>query len=56
MLVSITSLNLGVKVPLSDPGAWDCTYGILLLGYGMGHDPRSTSIVTTHNAVGLLIE
>jgi hypothetical protein len=41
---------------LSDPGTHDCPHGTLLRGYGMGHDPRSTSVVTTRNAVGLLVE
>jgi hypothetical protein len=41
---------------VSDPGAWECTGGILLLGYGMVHGPRPTSIVTTHNEVGLLVQ
>jgi hypothetical protein len=41
---------------VSDPGTQDYTHGILLLGYGMGHDPRPTSIVTTCNAVGLLVQ
>jgi hypothetical protein len=40
---------------LSDPGARDCTCGTLFLRYGMGHSPRPTSAVTTHNAVGLLV-
>jgi hypothetical protein len=40
---------------LSDPGTRDCTYGILLLGYRMGHGPRPTSVVTTRSAVGLLV-
>jgi hypothetical protein len=39
---------------LLDPGTRDCSRGTLLLGYGMGHGPRPTSIVTTRNAVGLL--
>jgi hypothetical protein len=38
------------------PGHTELTRGILLLGYGMGHGPRRTSIVTTRNAVGLLVE
>jgi hypothetical protein len=41
---------------LSDPGTRDCLRGTLLLGYGIGHDPRPTSIVTTHDAVGLLVQ
>jgi hypothetical protein len=41
---------------LSDLGTRDCPHGTLLLGYGMGHGPCPTSIVTTHNAVGLLIQ
>jgi hypothetical protein len=41
---------------LLDPGTWDCPRGTLLLGYEMGHDPRSTSIVTTRNTVELLVQ
>jgi hypothetical protein len=41
---------------LSDPGTRDCPRGTLLLGYGMGHGPRSTSVVTARNAVGLLVQ
>jgi hypothetical protein len=41
---------------LSDPGIRDCPRGTLLLGYRMGHDPRPTSVVTTRNAVGLLVQ
>jgi hypothetical protein len=40
---------------LSDPGTRDCTHGIFLLGYGMGHGPCPTSIVTTHSAVVKLV-
>jgi hypothetical protein len=41
---------------LSDPGTWDCPRGTLLLRYGMGHASCPTSVVTTRNAVGLLVE
>jgi hypothetical protein len=41
---------------LSDPGARDCPRGVLLVGYGTGHGPRPTSVVTTCSAVGLLIQ
>jgi hypothetical protein len=41
---------------LLDPGTRDCTRGTLLLGYGMGHGPRPTSVVTTRDAVGLLVQ
>jgi hypothetical protein len=41
---------------MSDPGARDCTHGTLLLGYGMGYGPHPTSVVTTRNAVGLLVQ
>jgi hypothetical protein len=41
---------------LLDPGTRDCPRGTLLLGYGMGHGPRPTSVVPTHNAVGLLVQ
>jgi hypothetical protein len=40
---------------LSDPGTQDCARGVLFLGYGMGHDPRPTSVVTTRSIVELLI-
>jgi hypothetical protein len=52
-----TSAVLGYEElgSLLDPGARDCTRGTLLLGNGMGHGPRSTSVVTTRNAVGLLV-
>jgi hypothetical protein len=39
-----------------DPGTRDCPRGTLLLGYGMGHGPRPTFVVTTRNAVGLLVQ
>jgi hypothetical protein len=41
---------------LSDPDTRDCARGVLFLGYGMGHGPRSTSVVTTRSAVELLIQ
>jgi hypothetical protein len=41
---------------LSNPGTWDCEHGILLLGYGKGHGPRPTTVVTTRSAVGLLVQ
>jgi hypothetical protein len=41
---------------LTDPGTQDCTRGTLLLGDGMGHVPRPTSVVTTPNAVRLLVQ
>jgi hypothetical protein len=41
---------------VSDPGIRDCTRSTLFLEYGMGHGPRSTSVVTTRNAVRLLIQ
>jgi hypothetical protein len=41
---------------LLDPSTRDCPRGTLLLGYGMGHSPRPISIVTTCNAVGLLVQ
>jgi hypothetical protein len=41
---------------LSDPGTRDCPRGTLLLEYGMGHGPRPTSIVTTRDAVELLVQ
>jgi hypothetical protein len=40
---------------LSDPGIRDCPRGKLHLGYGMGYGPHPTSVVTTRNAVGLLV-
>jgi hypothetical protein len=40
---------------VSDLGIQDCPCGVLLLGYGMRHGPRPTSVVTTRSAVGLLI-
>jgi hypothetical protein len=33
-----------------------CPRGTLLLGYVMGRDPCPTSVVTTHNAIGLLVQ
>jgi hypothetical protein len=41
---------------LSDSGTRDCPCGTLLLGYMMGHGPHPTSVVTTRNAVGLLVQ
>jgi hypothetical protein len=38
------------KKGVSDPGSRDCPCGTLHLGYGMGHGPRSTSVVTTRIA------
>jgi hypothetical protein len=40
---------------LSDPGTRDCPHGTFVLGYGMGHGSWSTSVVTTHKAIGLLV-
>jgi hypothetical protein len=40
---------------LSDLSTRNCPRGTLLLGYRMGHAPRPTSVVTTHNAVQLLV-
>jgi hypothetical protein len=39
---------------LSDPGIRDCPHGTLLLGYMMGHGPRSTSVITTRTVVKLV--
>jgi hypothetical protein len=41
---------------LSDPGTRDYPRGTLLLGYRMGLGPCPTSVVTTRNAVGLLVQ
>jgi hypothetical protein len=41
---------------LSEPGTQDCPHGILLLGYGIEHGSRPTSVVTTRSAVGLLLQ
>jgi hypothetical protein len=41
---------------LSDPGIQDCLHDTLLLVYEMGHGPCSTSVVTTRNAIGLLVQ
>jgi hypothetical protein len=41
---------------LSHPGTRDCTRGMLLLGYRMGHGPRPTSVVTTRSLVELLLQ
>jgi hypothetical protein len=41
---------------LSDPGTRDCPHGTLHLRYGMGHGPHPTSVVTTRNVVGLLMQ
>jgi hypothetical protein len=41
---------------LSDQGTRDYPRGVLLLGYGMRHGSRPTSVVTTRSAVGLLIQ
>jgi hypothetical protein len=41
---------------VSDLGTRDCPRGTLQLRYRMGHGPCPTSVVTTHNAVGLLVE
>jgi hypothetical protein len=41
---------------LSDLDPQDCAHSVLFLGYGMGHGPRPTSVVTTHSVVGLLIQ
>jgi hypothetical protein len=46
----------GCAPMVSDPGTRDCARGILFLGYGMGHGPRPTFVVTTRSAVGLLIQ
>jgi hypothetical protein len=58
MLVSneVEKLKSKVKALMLDPGARDYTRGILLLGYGMRYGPLPTSVVTTCNAVGLLVE
>jgi hypothetical protein len=41
---------------VSDLGTRDYPRGTLLLGYVMGHGPHPTSIVTTRNAVGCLVQ
>jgi hypothetical protein len=33
---------------MSDPGTRGCARGVLFLGYGIGHGPRPTSVVSTH--------
>jgi hypothetical protein len=48
--------NRFFEMTLSDPGTRDCPHGTLLRGYGMGHGPRPISVVTTRNAVGLLVQ
>jgi hypothetical protein len=56
--VEDTEVEVALMKPwaLSDPGTRDSSRGTLLLGYEMGHGPRPTSVVTTHNAVGLLVQ
>jgi hypothetical protein len=41
---------------LSNLDTRDYPRGTLLRGYGMGHGPCPTSVVTTRNAVGLLVQ
>jgi hypothetical protein len=41
---------------LSDLGTRDCPRNTLLLVYGMGHGPYPTSVVTTRNEEGLLVQ
>jgi hypothetical protein len=45
----------GSGAAVSDPGTRDYPCGTLHLGYGMGHVPLPTSIVTTQNVVRLLM-
>jgi hypothetical protein len=40
---------------LSDPDPLDCTHGLHLTGYGVGHGPRPTPVVTTRSVIELLI-
>jgi hypothetical protein len=46
----------GSGAAVSHPGTRDYPRGTLHLGYGMGHGPRPTSVITTHNVVGLLMQ
>jgi hypothetical protein len=41
---------------LSDPGTRHYPRGTLLVEYGMEHGTCPTSVVTTRNAVGLLVQ
>jgi hypothetical protein len=41
---------------LLDPSTRDCPRGTLFLGYGMGYGLHPTSVITTRNAVGLLVQ
>jgi hypothetical protein len=45
-----------LRPALSDLGTRDCPRGTLLLGYRMRYGPHPTSIVTTRNAVGFLVQ